>query len=99
MLNVNNHLRYVRNALLDVAYLWYDIGLALGIYMGTLKSIRGEDKDCLREMLTKWMHRGTATLEQLFEALQDESVDRKDIVDKILAFEGEKRLKVGLNWH
>ena len=98
MLSVNKHLHHVKNAVLDAAYqiLWREIGQALDIRDGTLRSIRGEDAYCLNEMLTKWMHSGKATIDQLLEALQDPSVKRSDIVAEIRSFEGDKRSKVGL---
>ena len=79
----------------------YDIGLALGIFPGTLQSIKFDkelhgDKDRLNEVLLKWMHSGQATIAQLLEALIDPSVDRCDIANKIKAIRGEERIKVGL---
>ena len=96
VLNVNKHLRHVKNALLDAAYQWRDIGQALDIPPGTLMSIRGEDNECLNEMLTKWMHGGKATIDQLLEALEEPGVDRGDIVSEIEALRGDKRSRVGL---
>ena len=96
MLNVNKHLRHVKNALLEAAYQWRDIGQALDIPQGTLRSIRGEDRECLNEMLSKWMHGGKATMDQLLEALEDPGVDRADIVGEIEALRGDKRSRVGL---
>ena len=102
MLDVNKHLRHVKNALLDAACLWYDIGLSLGILSGTLQSIKFDrelhgDKDRLNEVLLKWMHSGQATIEQLFKALVDPCVYRVDIANKIRSLKGEERFKVGLN--
>ena len=96
MLNVNTHLRHVKNALLEAASQWRDIGQALDITPGTLKSIRGGDSECLNEMLTKWMHGGEATMDQLLEALKDPSVQRGDIVQQIKALKRDKRSRVGL---
>ena len=100
VLNVNTHLRHVKNALLDAAYLWNEIGQALDITPGTLTSIgrqyRGNDNESLNEMLTKWMHGGKATMNQLLEALEDPSVKRHDIVLEIEALKGDKRRRVGL---
>ena len=96
VLNVNEHLRHVKNAVLGAAYQWFAIGQALDIHDGTLRSIRGEDAHCLNKMLTKWMHSGKATIDQLLGALEDRSVRRGDIVNEIRAFEGDKRSKVGL---
>ena len=96
VLTVNKHLHHVKNALLDAASVWKDIGQALDIVHGTLESIRGEDNECLNEMLTKWMHTGSATIDQLLKALVDPSVCRRDIVLEIQGLEGEKRIKVGL---
>ena len=100
VLNVNTHLRHVKNALLDAAYKWNEIGQALDITPGTLRSIgrqfRGNDNECLNEVLTRWMHTGEATIDQLFEALEDDDVKRGDIVKQIKARQGEQRSKVGL---
>ena len=96
MLNVNKHLHHVRNALLGAAYQWKDIGRALELPDGTIRSIRGEDNECLNDVLTKWMHSGKATVEQLLDALKDPSVKRGDIVSEILDLKGERRSKVGL---
>lgn len=97
MLDVNEHLHHVKNAVLEAAYLWKEIGQALPhISEGTLRSIHGEDRECLNEMLSVWMHSGKATIDQLLEALQDPSVGRGDIISEIRAFNGDKRSKVGL---
>lgn len=96
MLLVNKHLHHVKNALLDAAYQWRDIGQALDIPPGTLKSIRGEDRYCLNEMLTIWMYSGKATMDHLLDALEDPGVQRQDIAIAIRALEGDKRNKVGL---
>ena len=96
MLNVDKHLHHVRNVLLGAAYQWRDIGRALELPDGTLRSIRGEDNECLNEVLTKWMHSGKATIDQLLDALNDPSVKRGDIVSQILALKGDMRSKVGL---
>ena len=96
VLKVNTHLHHVRNALLEAASQWRDIGQALDIAPGTLNSIRGEDIQCLNEMLTKWMHGGEATMDQLLEALEDPSVQRGDIVRQIKARKGVQRSRVGL---
>ena len=101
MLSDNKHLRHVKNALLDAAYLWFPLGQALGIPPGTLKSIKFEgelhdDNDRLNEVLSKWMHSGQATIDQLLEALVDPSVKRGDIANEIRLRKGEERSKVGL---
>ena len=100
VLNVNTHLRHVKNALLDAAYQWNEIGQALDITPGTLRSIgrqyRGNDNECLNEMLTRWMHGGKSTMDQLLEALEDPSVRRDDIVRQIKALKGDKKSRVGL---
>lgn len=86
----------MRNALLDAASEWRNIGLALDIPDGTLKSIHGDDNDCLIEMLKVWMYRGNVTIKQLFKALEDEGVQLGDIVKEIKSFKGEQRTRVGL---
>ena len=101
MLDANKHLRHVKNAVLDAAYLWFPLGQALDIPQGTLKTIDSdrkfhEENDRLNEMLSKWMHSGEATIDRLLEALVDPSVDRNDIAIKIRDLKGDKRRKVGL---
>ena len=98
MLDVNKHLRHVKNVVLDAAYLWRDIGQALGIPEGSLASIRkfDNDKDRLDEVLSKWMHSGQATIEQLLKALVVPCVYRVDIANKIRSLKGKERFKVGL---
>ena len=88
VLEVNKHLHHVRNALLDAAYLWFPLGQALGILSGTLQSIKFDrelhgDNDRLNEVLSKWIHSGQATIDQLLEALVDPGVNRNDIATKI----------------
>ena len=96
MLNVDKHLHHVRNALLGAAYQWRDIGRALELTDGTLRSIRGEDNECLNEVLAQWMHSGKATVDQLLDALKDQSVKRVDIVPKILDLKLKE--KEGVKW-
>ena len=102
MLDINKHLRPVKNALLDAAYRWFPLGQALGVPPGTLRSIKFDrelhgDNDRLNEVLLIWMHSGQATIDQLLEALDsDPSVKRPDIANKIRALRGEERFKVGL---
>lgn len=101
MLDVDKHLRHVKNAVLDAAYQWKPIGQALDILPGTLKSIEfgkefRDDNDRLNEVLSKWMHSGQATIDQLLKALVDPGVKRGDIVGKIQALKGQERISVGL---
>ena len=102
MLEVNKHLHPLKNALLDAAYLWFPLGQALGILPGTLESIKFDrelhgDNDRLNEVLSKWIHSGQATIDQLLEALDsDPSVKRPDVANKIRSLKGEERIKVGL---
>ena len=55
-----------------------------------------EDNDRLNEVLSKWMHSGQATIDQLLEALVDPCVGRGDIAKKIRSLKGVERGKVGL---
>lgn len=86
----------MKNAVLDAAYQWFEIGQALDIPPGTLKTFHGEDPYCLNEMLTVWMHSGKATIDQLLQALEDPGVGRHDIVNDIRALKGDRRCRVGL---
>ena len=94
VLDVNKHLHHVKNAVLDAAYLWFPLGQALGIPHGTLQSIKFEgelhdDNDRLNEVLSKWMHSGQATIDQLLKALEDPCVGRGDIANKIRSLRGD----------
>ena len=91
----------MKNALLGAAYQWNEIGQALDIPHGTLKSIEfnkqlHDDNARLNEVLSKWMHRGEATIDRLLEALVDPGVKRNDIATKIRDLKGDMRRNVGL---
>ena len=91
----------MKNALLGAAYQWNEIGQALDIPHGTLKSIElkkqlHDDNARLNEVLSKWMHSGEATIDRLLEALVDPGVKRNDIATKIRDLKGDMRRNVGL---
>ena len=65
--------------------MWYDIGLQIGIDIGTLKTIRsdfGDSGAALRELLTYWLSRAP-TWESLFKALRSRPVNASAIADKL----------------
>ena len=69
---------------------WRDIGRALDIPDGTIRSIHEpSDGESLHHILTLWMHSGTATIQDLLTALEDPAVDRRDIVNEILSRKGK----------
>ena len=69
---------------------WRDIGRALDISDGTIRSIHEpSDGEYLHQLLTIWMQSGTATIQDLLTALEDPTVDRRDIVNEILSRKGK----------
>ena len=90
VLSVNLHLNPVRAAVSEAANKWADIGRSLpDITEGFIASTKGvDDYDCLRKVLSKWMHTSKATIDDLLSALEDPSVGRNDIARDIRALKG-----------
>lgn len=69
--------------LIKVASSWENIGTLLGIDQGALKTIKkdnsGDCKDCLRDMLLKWLSivDPPPTWSVLIQALDDLNLDQK----------------------
>ena len=81
----------VKTAILDAAYLWKNIGAALGLPYGIIKSIHmDDDGECLNEVLSRWIHKDEATINVLLKALEHRDVCRNDIANNIR----QKGLKV-----
>ena len=73
---------------------WKNIGRALDIPEGTIRSIHEDDDgESLHQILTHWIHAGTATIQDLLKALKDSTVGRKDIVNEILSRKGKCHYK------
>jgi len=66
-------LRVLMKELNDVRAKWYNIGLQLGVSVGTLKAIEkqylNDPSDCLRETLTTWLISTAPTWTTIFDAL------------------------------
>ena len=83
------HLQPVKSALWEAGSQWRDIGRALGLTDGTIRTIRNQDDgECLQDVLAKWMYSGEATTHDLNKALEDPTVGRGDIANKIWARKG-----------
>ena len=98
-LDLDVHLGPLRVAVLQAAHKWKDIGRALpGVTEGNIQSIRfNEDSECLNAVLSKWIKTGCAKTNDLLEALEEPTVGRTDIANKIRNLKGEERAKVGLD--
>ena len=76
---------------------WKAISRAIGLTEDTIDSIHDQDDgECLHKVLSVWMHSGGATIHGLLDALEDVTVDRRDIADKIRSLKDEDRTRVGL---
>ena len=66
-------LRVVMKELNDVRAKWYNIGVHLGVSVGTLKAIKeqylNDPSDCLRETLTAWLKSSTPMWSNIVDAL------------------------------
>ena len=68
---------------------WKNIGRALGLPEGTICSIHeSSDGESLHQILTHWMHAGNATIQDLLTALEDRTVGRRDISNKLRSRKG-----------
>lgn len=85
-------LREVQNTIWEARTQWYNIGLGLGLSLGSLEAIQCNNpkcEDCFRDMLSKWLKKANPrpTWSALAEALESPSVDyslRLAESDKIL---------------
>lgn len=69
-------LPFLHDELYDIRGKWYDIGVQIGVDVGTLESIKneyGDGGDALRQVLTHWLKR-EPTWEPLFKALRSRPV-------------------------
>ena len=99
VLDLDVHLGPLRGAVFQAAHKWKDIGRALpGVTEGYIRSIRSsEDSECLNDVLSKWINTGRAKTTDLLKALEEPTVSRTDIANKIRDLKGEERAKVGLD--
>ncbi len=72
---------------MEVVNNWFNLGLALGIQVGTLKGIKSNesnDQDRLREMLTHWLLSSPSrTWTDICNGLRSETVKLINLADKI----------------
>ncbi len=84
-----NSLNLVFNFVIEIAFLWFNFGLALGVCVSTMKRIEVDYastgcRDCLREMLTHWLQNGKSiTWQNIIDALCWRSVDQRKIAEEI----------------
>ena len=84
ILKIDSDLQQVNKALLEARSQWRDIGRALDISDGTIRSIdEPSDGESLHQILTLWMQSGTATIQDLLTALEDPTVGRRDIAHEL----------------
>ena len=100
VLTIDDNLKHVKEAVWDIRSEWNKFGEHLpGVDAGTINSIKKSEKDhgeCLNEVLSKWIYKGRATINDLLKALRKTMVGRDDIADRICNLKGEKGAGVGL---
>ena len=86
-----NDLAEVVNEVFNARAKWYDIGLNLGVPVGTLNAIRVQyrdnPQDCLREVLMVWLKAvdPQPTWKALVDALQSKAVDEGRLAKELVA--------------
>ena len=84
ILKIDSDLHQVKLAVWEARSEWRNIGRALRLSDGTIRSIHdSEDGECLHKVLTFWMQSGNATIQDLLAALEDPTVARRDIANEI----------------
>ena len=77
----------VLNEVFCIRAVWYDIGVNLHVDTGTLESIKYEcrdvTKDCLREVLRRWLNTGEASWSTLIQALRSHSVGANQLASTL----------------
>ncbi len=80
-------LQEVFSNLMEVVTNWFNLGLSLGIQVGTLKAIKSNesnDQDRLREMLTHWLqHSPSRTWNDICNGLRSDTVKQINLANKI----------------
>ena len=76
----------LKDALPEVAYKWYDLGLYLGISSGTLNAIKKTNQqvvnDCMNDMLETWLgKKDPDNWDDIVDALR--KIDRNDVANRI----------------
>ena len=97
VLTVDSHLRPVKRAIWESRVHWRNIGRALDLTEGSIDSIHEpDDGESLHKVLKKWMESDKAMMHDLLMALDDVTVGRMDIAEKIRELKGKARTEVGL---
>ncbi len=82
-----NDLQDVFSQLVEAAKDWFELGLALGIKVGTLEGIdsnKNSDRARLREMLTHWLRSSPSrTWSDICNCLRSNTVKQINLADKI----------------
>ncbi len=81
-----NDLNSVYKNLIKAAGDWLDLGLDMGLDLGTLKNIKDDchrNKDCLREMLAARLKTGPLTYSDIVQSLRAPTVDQSDVAEAI----------------
>ena len=95
---MEDHLSPIRGAIHRARDQWLDIGRELHLQEHDLIEIRNDytsDKECLYQMLRKWMQTGKATIEKLLEVLDNEIIGYRDLANEIRAYNPERRAQLG----
>ena len=81
-----------KNALFNARAKWRNIGSCIGVDEGTLDTMKGDDSDCLSDVLSHWL-RGVynpkeknskpRTWRTLIEALRDKVVNEEAMASKL----------------
>ena len=94
---MDDHLRYVKEAVWQARAQWKNIGRSLGLSEGAIQSIHDQDdSECLHAVLLIWIHTGNATINDLLDALENRTVGRRDLAHNIRALKGKDRINIGL---
>ena len=86
LLQVNTHLQGIKNAIWGAQAKWRAIGKGLKIPSHELDTFEtfGSTGRSLEAVLLRWIHRGTASIDQLLDVLKCADVNEADIADNIL---------------
>lgn len=92
ILEVSADLNWVRTDVWEARSQWRDTGRALNLTEGTISAVHEpDDGESLTVVIKLWMHSGKATTHTLLKALEDNSVARCDIANKLRKQQGIQR--------
>ena len=101
VLNVDEHILYVREAIHQTREKWLDIGRGLRIRDDDLTCIQQQYNDateCLYQMLKKWMNTGEASIKKLLEVLDSKVVGYSNLANELRNIDDPER-RVQLGFH